>query len=234
MCGRFTLAISAKQLSEYVMDKYHITDYTISHDAPKFNVSPGQQIISILHDQKQYRIGTLKWGFIPSFSKDDVSFQMINAKAETLFEKPAFKASAIHKRCVILADSFYEWDKINKKNPPRRILTTDQKIFSMAGIWNTYVKDDGSKVHTVAIITTEANEMMSSFHDRMPVILTKKGEEVWLNPSLKDQKELEKVLKPYQSDHMRMYKVSKKVNATSYDFEDAIIEVEDDDEDTLF
>jgi len=234
MCGRFTLAISAKQLSEYVMDKYKISDFVANDDLPKFNIAPGSQIISIIHDAKKYRIGTLKWGFVPSFSKDDVSFQMINAKSETLFEKPAFKKAALSQRCVILADSFYEWDKVNKTNPPRRILTTDQKIFSMAGIWNTYVKDDGSKIHTVAIVTTEANEMMSTIHERMPVILTKKGEDLWLNPLIKNEKELEKVLVPYQSDKMKMYKVSKKINSPSYDFEDAIIEVKDEDDDTLF
>ncbi len=234
MCGRFTLAISAKQLSEYVMDKYKISDYVTTDFSPKFNVSPGTEIISVLHDFKKYRIGTLKWGFVPNFSKGEISFKMINAKGETLFDKPAFKQAALSQRCVILADSFYEWDKQDKKGNPRRILTTDQKIFSMAGIWNTYVNEDGNKVHTVAIVTTKANQMMSEIHDRMPVILTKRGEEVWLNPDIKNEEELEKVLVPYQSDKMKMYKVSKKVNKTSYDFEDAIIEVEDEDQGTLF
>lgn len=233
MCGRFTLAISAKQLSEYVMEKYQISDYQANEDFPKFNIAPSTDIISIIHDSKKYRIGTLKWGFIPSFAKDE-SFQMINAKAESLFEKPSFKKAALSQRCVILADSFYEWDKVNKSNPPRRILTTDQKIFSMAGIWNTYIKEDGSKVHTVAIVTTHSNEMMSKIHERMPVILNKKGEDVWLNPSIKDQKELEKVLVPYATDKMKMYKVSKKINSPSYDIEDAIIEIKDEDDDTLF
>ena len=235
MCGRFTLAISAKQLSDYVMEKYHIDDYIKDEALPKFNIAPGSEVISIIQDLKKYRIGTLKWGFIPSFSKDDISFQMINAKAETLFEKPSFKKAALSQRCVILADSFYEWNKNDKKEAPRRILTTDQKIFSMAGIWNTYVKEDGSKVHTVAIVTTKANDMMSRIHDRMPVILTKKGEDLWLNPLVKEQKQLEKVLIPYQSDKMKMHKVSKNVNRSTYEFEDAIIELKDeDDEHTLF
>ncbi len=226
MCGRFTLAISAKELSEYVMEKYKINEFALNLELPKFNVAPGTQIISVLHDRKQFRIGTLKWGFVPTFAKDDTSFQMINAKAETLFDKPSFKKAALSQRCVILADSFYEWDKQDKKGNPRRIVTTDQKIFSMAGIWNTYTKEDGSKIHTVAIITTEANQMMSKIHDRMPVILTKKGESLWLDPMIKNQKDLENILKPYQSNKMKMYKVSKKVNQASYNFEDAIIEVE--------
>jgi len=232
MCGRFTLAVSAKQLSDYVLDRYHIDDFSSKDEKPKFNIAPGSEIISILHDTQKYRIGILKWGFVPSFAKDDVSFQMINAKAETLFEKPSFKKAALTQRCVVLADSFYEWDKTYKNEPPRRILTTDQKIFPMAGIWNTFIKDDGTKVHTVAIVTTESNDLMSQIHDRMPVILNKKGEDIWLNTMNQNPKDLEKILKPYASNKMRMYKVSKKINASSYDFEDALIEIED--EDTLF
>ncbi|QWB96158.1 SOS response-associated peptidase [Mycoplasmatota bacterium] len=232
MCGRFTLAVSAKQLSDYVLDRYHIDDFSSKEKLPKFNVAPGSEIISILHDTKKYRIGSLKWGFVPSFAKDDVSFQMINAKAETLFDKPSFKKASLSQRCVVLADSFYEWDKTDKNEPPRRILTTDQKIFPMAAIWNTFIKDDGTKVHTVAIVTTKSNDMMSQIHDRMPVILNKKGEDVWLNPMNQNPKDLKKILIPYQSHKMKMYKVSKKINASSYDFEDALIEIEDDE--TLF
>ncbi len=232
MCGRFTLAISAKALSSYVMEKYQIQDINIDEFKPQFNIAPSSQIISIIHDFKKYRIGTLKWGFIPSFAKDEKSFQMINAKAETLFEKPSFKDAALQQRCVVLADSFYEWDKLDKKAPPRRILTTDQKVFAMAGIWQTYVKDNGEKVHTVAIVTTKANELMQTIHDRMPVILTKKSEAIWLNPKITDEKELKKVLVPYSKDHMKMYKVSKKINKPSFDQEEALIELKE--EDTLF
>lgn len=232
MCGRFTLAISAKQLSSYVMEKYKIEQFAADDFKPKFNIAPTSQVISIIHDSKKYRMGTLKWGFVPSFSKDDKQFQMINAKAETLFDKPSFKHAALKQRCVILADSFYEWNKHDKTEAPRRILTTDQKVFAMAGIWNTFVKDDGTKVHTVAIVTTRANEMMETIHDRMPVILTKKGEDIWLNPVIQDKKQLEQVLIPYQKDKMHMYKVSKKVNKPSFDEEEAIIELIDDE--TLF
>jgi len=232
MCGRFTLAISAKALSSYVMDKYQIYDMNMDDFKPQFNVAPSSQIISIIHDTKKYRIGTLKWGFVPSFAKDEKSFQMINAKAETLFEKSSFKQAALKQRCVVLADSFYEWDKQDKHLPPRRILTTDQKVFAMAGIWNTFEKSNGEKVHTVAIVTTKANQMMQTIHDRMPVILTKKAEEIWLNPHVTDEMQLKNILVPYDQDKMKMYKVSKKINKPSFDQEEALIELKE--EHTLF
>lgn len=234
MCGRFTLAISATQLAEYIVKRYQITSNLPPVDLPQFNVSPGQNIVSILHDGKNYRIGTLRWGFVSEFDEDDkIAFQMINAKAETLFTRPTFQQAALNRRCVILADSFYEWNKMDKTQRPRRILTTDQKIFPMAGIWTTAIKKDGTKVHTVAIVTTVANELVANLHDRMPVILDEASERLWLNPSIKDQKTLESVLKPYQAHTMSMYSVSKKVGSPTFNSSEAIEPEDDDDDDKL-
>ena len=232
MCGRFTLAISATQLAEYIVKRYQITSQLPTVELPQFNVAPGQNIVSILHDGKKYRIGTLKWGFVNELDENDnVSFSMINAKAETLFTRPTFKDAALHRRCVILADSFYEWNKLDKNQRPRRILTTDQKIFPMAGIWTTVTKKDGSKMHTVAIVTTTANELVANLHDRMPVILDEASEAVWLNPVIVDQGQLEKLLKPYQAHFMTMHQVTKKIGSPSFDTEEAIDPINDDDDD---
>lgn len=234
MCGRFTLAISATELAEYIVKRYQITANLPTLELPQFNVAPGQNVVSILHDGKKFRIGTLKWGFVSKFdANDQVDFTMINAKAETLFERPLFKEAALHRRCVILADSFYEWNKLDKNQRPRRILTTDQKIFPMAGIWTTAVKSDGTKVHTVAIVTTIANELVASLHDRMPVILNKDDESIWLDPSIQSPQAIGHVLKPYVARAMRMHEVTKKIGSPSYNNEDAITPIDVDDDPKL-
>lgn len=228
MCGRFTLAISATELATYIVHRYHISGQLPNVQLPQFNIAPSNQVVSIIHDGKNYRIGTLKWGFQHADGSLEIPFTMLNAKAETLWTKPMFKTAVLKQRCVILADSFYEWDKVDKTKKPKRIYTTDQKIFPMAGIWTTTVKLNGSKEHTVAIVTTAANALVASLHDRMPVILNEADEQVWLNPIINDETILQKVLHPYDAATMGMYSVSKKVGSPSFNGEDAIKEEMDD------
>jgi putative SOS response-associated peptidase YedK len=217
MCGRFTVTVSYQELEEHLKEYYDIHELPL-FDVPRYNIAPGQNIISVLNDGSKHRVGYLKWGFIPPFSKDEsIGFQMINAKAETIFDKVSFKDSAIHKRCVILADSFYEWKKEDKGKTPHRIYLKNQKMFSFAGLWTTYQKSDGTKVHTATILTTEPNELMSSIHFRMPVILNKEDEKVWLNPRIKDKNTLLKVLKAYPSELMSADIVSNYVNQAKND-----------------
>ena len=228
MCGRFTITVSYEELTRHLKETYQIESLELNTTLPRYNVAPGQDIISVINDGKKNRVGLLKWGFVPPFAKDEkIGFSMINAKAETLSEKPAFKGSLISKRCVVLADSFYEWKKDDESKVPMRILVKDQHIFPLAGLWTTNVKTDGTKLHTVTLITTQANELMNQIHDRMPVILTKENQAIWLNPSITDIKVLNQVLMPYQSDFMEMYQVSKKVNFSRYDHEDCILKIDE-------
>jgi putative SOS response-associated peptidase YedK len=228
MCGRFTITVSYEELTRHLKDSYHIESLDLKTTLPRYNIAPGQEIISVINDGTKNRVGLLKWGFVPSFAKDEkIGFSMINAKAETLSEKAAFKDSFVSKRCVVLADSFYEWRKDDHAKIPMRILVKDQKIFSFAGLFTTYIKSDGTKLHTVTLITTEANQLMKKVHDRMPVILSDENQAIWLDPSVTDVKILNKVLMPYPSDLMEMYQVSKKVNVSSYDDKDCILKVEE-------
>lgn len=220
MCGRFTITVSHEQLESYMKNNYEI-DKIEKFDVPKFNVAPGTDIISVIHDGKKHRIGLLKWGFIPSFSKDQ-KINIINAKAETLLEKPSFKFAAMNQRCVIIADGFYEWQKDSKQ--PMRIIT-DSGLFSMAGIWNTITTSSGQKEHTVLIVTTEANNTIKEIHDRMPVILTKETERVWLDRTIKDPNKLTEILKPFEGP-VYVYPVSKKINKATYQEPDAINQIE--------
>lgn len=232
MCGRFTVNLTFKELEAFIKDKYKI-DSKHEFTLPRYNVAPGTNIISLINDGINYRIGELKWGFVPDFIKANSNFNLINIKSESLFTKPMFKRSAFNHRCVILADSFYEWNEYNKNDLPKRIMVKDQPIFSMAGIWNTVTNKNGKKVHTVAIITTESNDLVSSIHHRMPVILSKDDEKIWLNPSIKSEEELSKVLKPYDSNQMNMYTVSSKINSARYQEKDSIDEVVVNEEETL-
>jgi putative SOS response-associated peptidase YedK len=226
MCGRFTISISADELKEYLKESYEIEEVNAEFDLPRYNVAPGQPIISIINDGKKNRVGLFKWGLVPSFSKDEkIGNSLINAKSETLIEKPSFKSSYESKRCVIIANGFYEWRKEEKQKTPMHIKMVDSSIFPIAGLWSTYIKDDGSKLHTATIITTEANTLVSSIHNRMPVILTEENKKIWLNPHIKDISILQKLLKPYDASLMQSYPVSSLVNSATNDTPECIVSV---------
>lgn len=210
MCGRFTLTVSKDQLEALLKSRYDILDST-NFKLPRYNISPSSEVISILHDGKRHRVGQLKWGFRPKFSSTDKPLEIINIKGETVFEKPIFKESFLKRRCTILADSFFEWNRDKKDKNPYRFMT-DNGLFAMAAIWQTVETKTGEKIHTVAIITTESNDFMHAIHDRMPVILTKEEEQIWLNNQIKDVKILEKLIKPFDAQHMYYERVSNFVN----------------------
>ena len=226
MCGRFTITIDLEDLREYLVDHYDITELKTEFQLPRYNIAPTQDVITIINDGNKNRVGLLKWGLVPHFAKDEkIGASMINAKSETLMEKPSFKNSFQLKRCVILADSFYEWKRKENKKTPMRIGVTDQKVFPMAGLWSTFTRPDGSKLHTTTIITTHANELMSDIHDRMPVILDDKSVQDWLNPRNQDLNQLSNLLKPYPSNHMYLYEVSPMVNNARNELKECIIKV---------
>ena len=221
MCGRFTITVSSDEIQEYIDDRYNISNLEIGIDIPNYNVAPGTDIISVIHDGKKHRIGLLRWGYIPSFSKD-LKINLINARSETIFEKPSFKKEILSQRCIVLADGFYEWKKGIDKQPMR--ITTEDKLFSMAGIWNSYINKEGKKIYSVAIVTTEANDQMKEIHDRMPVILSKDDEAFWLNRYIQDQNNLQSLFKPYKGK-LIIYPVSKQVNSTFYNKVEAIANI---------
>jgi len=223
MCGRFTITVTMDELKEYLSDYYDIDEMKSDIIVPRYNVSPGQDIISIINDGTKNRVGLLKWGFVPSFAKDEkIGYSMINAKSETLEQKVSYKPSFEHKRCVILADGFYEWKKEDKKKIPMRILMKDQSIFPIAGLWSTYVKPDGTKHFSTTIITTQANDLVSTIHDRMPVILTDESRKTWLNPRITDLRLLSEILKPYEPEKMYSYPVSSLVNSSQNELPECI------------
>jgi len=226
MCGRFTITIDLEDLREYLVDHYDITELKSEFELPRYNIAPTQDVITIINDGSKNRVGLLKWGLIPPFAKDEkIGASMINAKSETLMEKPSFRSSFQTKRCVILADSFYEWKREENKKTPMRIGLNNNQIFPMAGLWSTFTRPDGTKIHSTTIITTHANELMSEIHDRMPVILDDQAVATWLNPRIQDLNMLSKMLKPYDSKAMYSYKVSPIVNNARNEVKECILKI---------
>jgi putative SOS response-associated peptidase YedK len=218
MCGRFIVSYSYDDLVRFMSKTFDIFDLDESIDVPRYNAAPGQQVISIISDGSKYRAGTLQWGFIPHFATNqNTGYKMINARVEGIESKASFRDSFIRSRCVILADGYYEWKKVGKTKQPYLIQLPGKELFFFAGLWSKYVSDTKEVIYSTTIITKQADEELADIHDRMPIILNEKQAKQWLNPSLKDQKELLSILHHVRDLDMTKIKVSEYVNKVSND-----------------
>lgn len=187
--------------------------------APRFNIAPTQPVLAIPNDE-QNRADFFVWGLIPMWAKDpSIGNRMINARGETLEEKPAFRSSLKYKRCLILADGFYEWKASpgRKTKTPFFIQMKDRKPFAFAGLWDSWNSPDGSQVKSCTIITTEPNELMEIIHNRMPAILHPRDYARWLDPSPQTPDQLKPLIRPFPADLMDAYPVSTLVNTPAND-----------------
>ncbi|MBX5481592.1 MAG: SOS response-associated peptidase [Myxococcaceae bacterium] len=213
MCGRFTLKTSPKALQE------ELGILVPSELAPRFNIAPSQRIAVVTNtaaNTGERKVELFKWGLIPSWAKDPkIGNRMINARAETLVEKPSYRTALKKRRCVILADGFYEWRAEGKKKLPLHIRLKSQKPFAMAGLWEIWKDPNGELVPSCTIITTGANDFMSRIHDRMPVIIPKDRLNEWLAPDPKEVQDLLPLLQPWAGDDLEAYPVSPLVNSPS-------------------
>lgn len=220
MCGRFTRLMSYRRLVEI----YRITEPEIGPEPelpPQYNVAPSQAAPVVRLDaQGRRELAMLRWGLIPSWAKDPkIAYSMFNARAETVHEKPAFRAAFRKRRCLIPADGFYEWQSIGGAKQPWRITMKDGAPFAMAGLWERWEKGD-MPVETFAIIVTSGNAVTRPIHDRMPVILHPDTWEAWL--SSPDTTIPMALLQPYPAGEMTAYRVSRKVNNAKNDTADLI------------
>jgi putative SOS response-associated peptidase YedK len=214
MCGRFTLtthlgAIAARfGVSRFLEEVGHV---------PRYNVAPTQTVI-VVNDDGTRHLTEMRWGLIPSWAKDPaIGNRMINARAETVATKPAFRVALRNRRCVIPADGFYEWQPVGRRKQPVYIVLKNREPFGFAGLWENWISPDGEEIKSCTIITTEANELLKPIHDRMPVILTREGEAVWLDPTIQDPGSLLPLLNPYPAEDMEWYPVSTSVNNPAHD-----------------
>jgi putative SOS response-associated peptidase YedK len=212
MCGRFTLTASIEEIIDRFMVESFLEEELYS---PSYNIAPSQSVLAVINDGKSNRMGFLKWGLIPPWAKDPtIGNKLINARAETLTEKPSFRNAFKKKRCLIIADSFYEWKRHeDQSKTPMRIKLKEDDLFAMAGIWESWKSPEGRSIYSCAVITTEPNELMKNIHDRMPCILEQSDEKIWLDPALADSAYLNQCLQPLDEALMEAYEVSSLVNS---------------------
>lgn len=210
MCGRFSFS----PLEKVIEDRFDIK--VEAKFKPRYNCAPSQKL-AVISNEHPGVLSFYRWGLIPFWAKDaKIGNNLINAKAETIHEKPAFKNAFRRKRCLVLSDGFYEWKKINSKDKiPYRIHLTDEPLFAMAGIWDSWKNTDGEEVRSFSILTIGPNRLMENIHSRMPVILDRAGEKTWLNAV--DTEDLLPLLQPFPAERMTAYPVSKMVNSPAND-----------------
>lgn len=220
MCGRFTLTINPSELNEA------FEDFTFPEKfSPRFNISPSQPVLAIPNNVNK-KADFFMWGLIPSWSKDpSIANKLINARGETVAEKPSFRGALKYKRCLIPADGFYEWKVVagSKTKTPYFIHMKDRKPFAFAGLWDEWHSPDGDSIRTCTIITTEPNELMASLHNRMPVILEPKDYEQWLDPTPQTPANLLPLIQPFSTTKMSAYAVSTLVNKPSNDLAECVV-----------
>ena len=220
MCGRFQLSIKGKQMSE----RFDVEVFDELYK-PNYNCAPSQRLPIITNDQPEI-LSYFNWGLIPYWAKDSkVGFRNINTRAETISEKPSYRESFRKRRCLIPANGFYEWRKDSNKTP-YRIFVKETELFAIAGIWDTWKSTESKVINSFSIITTNANSIVASIHNRMPVILKPENEQSWLMEN--DTVLLNKLLVPYSSHCMGAYSISKKVNSPTNNNGEIIIPYNDD------
>jgi putative SOS response-associated peptidase YedK len=216
MCGRFTL------VSPYVAVTERFHAKAPPDLRPRYNIAPGQDVLCVIRDGEN-RIEPLRWGLIPSWAKDpSIGNRLINARAETVAEKPSFRSAFAKRRCLVVADGFYEWRPAGKRKVPVFIVLKSKKPFGFAGLYEIWKDPGGREIRTCTIITTEANDLVRPIHDRMPVILPEGVEDRWLDPGEGSRERLQALLRPYPAEEMNAYDVTPIVNSAAHDAPDCI------------
>lgn len=207
MCGRVILTLSAKMIREILNNELDINNLDIDDFVPRYNIGPGQNLLTIIQHKTQNRAGYINWQYLPDWTNDPKdAYKFINARSETIDEKISFKDNFTSKRCLILVNGFYEWDK--NKNP--YLFHHDFEAFTLGGIWNARTIN-GEKKYGLSIITTKANQVMESIHHRMPLIIQESNHQMWLNKETHIT-DLKKMMTPLKDNYLRKVPVSKHVN----------------------
>jgi putative SOS response-associated peptidase YedK len=208
MCGRFTQTQSIPSIAR----EFGVAEVT-GELGPSYNIAPTQKVAVVITDGVKQLV-PVRWGLVPSWAKDrTVGNKMINARAETITEKASYRTAFKKRRCLVVADGFYEWQDLGGGKRPVYIRLKSGRPFGFAGLYEVWTSPEGEAITTCTIITTEANKLMKPIHERMPVIIPKKEEDRWLDPATQDKDLLVELLKPYPAEEMEAYPVSKRVNS---------------------
>ena len=221
MCGRYSQGVDVSKL----MDRFNVVVRNDLLTLPKrYNIAPSQNAPVIIRQNQEDYLELFRWGLIPSWAKDpSIGNRMINARAEGIGEKPSFRKPFKRTRCLVPADSFYEWklDENGRTKTPMRVVLKSREPFAFAGLWDIWKDPKGKEIRSFTIITTNANNLLRSIHDRMPVILKKDDEEAWLDQN-EEVSKLILMLNPLPDEEMEAYPVSKVVNSPRNDNEECI------------
>ena len=224
MCGRFTQQQDTAGISARFAVQAVLLDAV-----PRYNIAPTQPVSAVLEvgQNGERFLDLLRWGLVPSWAKDiAIGSKMINARSETVAEKPSFRTSLKRRRCLIPTDGFYEWDKTGGTRQPYHFRRKDGALFGFAGLWDEWIAPDGSPLRTCTILTTAANGVVAPYHDRMPVILRSEDAEAhWLDTGVQDADALEPLFLPYPDDWIEAIPVSKRVNSPVNEDSDLVIDV---------
>ena len=220
MCGRYTLIADLGDLAQ----RFEFDGSDFSYD-PGYNIAPTESVLTVRNlDGREGAF--MRWGLVPFWAKDPkLGARMINARAETVAEKPAFRSALKRRRCLVLADGYYEWQKTPVGKRPFRIVMRSGEPFAFAGLWETWKDPEGNVIPSCTIITTAANDFLAPIHNRMPIILPREKEELWLDTGFDDQATLTSVLIPHPGEDMDAYEVSTMVNYARNDGPEVIARV---------
>ena len=213
MCGRFTLRSPTHSVAEL----FH--QLTLPELLPNYNIAPTQGVAAVRFSDGKNRpeFAQFRWGLLPEWATDiRMGARMINARSETIHEKPAFRSAFQQRRCLILADGFYEWKTTSEGKDPVYITLQSRKPFCMAGLWERNSNVETKPLETCTIITTTANQLLAPIHERMPVILPTDKQAAWIDPAFRDQSALRAFLRPLESEKMQYHAVSRSVNRVAY------------------
>lgn len=222
MCGRYKLTVPFRE----IVRLYNLTNSV--NLASRYNIAPTQDVLAITLDgETQQRRGEMmRWGLVPFWAKDvKIGYSLINAKAETIAEKPAFREALKKRRCIIPADGFYEWQKLDaKRKQPFALMMKDRSVFGFAGLWEKWTeKASGEVIHSCTIITTEPNALCAPIHNRMPVILDPSDHARWLGEQPASNDELQAMLQPFPAERMMAFKIGSRIGNVK-DNDPALIE----------
>jgi len=219
MCGRFTLHLPAEVIAEI---------FGVPLPAglsPRYNIAPSQMNLVVRQTTAGRQLVPMKWGLIPHWAKDPrLGYSLINARAETIDSKPAFRGSFRSRRCLVVADGFYEWRHEGKAKEPFHITLKEGGAMAFAGLWDHWQNPEGELVQSFTIITCASNELVSQLHERMPVIIGRNDYDIWLNPDAPLELE-KKLLLPFPAERMTLWKVGALVNSSGNESEECIRKV---------
>ncbi len=221
MCGRFALRSGHSELQRLFQ-----ADFSRFDEAPRYNIAPTQPVLAVAEREGRRLVASLRWGLVPPWADNAaIGSRMINARAETVAEKAAFREAFRRRRCLIPADGFYEWVKDSGEKRPYYIHMKREEPFAFAGLWEMNQKT-GESLSTCAILTTEANSLMGALHERMPVILSPEDQSLWLDPDAPPEA-LRSLLRPYPGEAMEAFRVSPQMNSPRFDGPECIEPVAD-------